>query len=118
MKNLAKIGAIALMFCLTAAPAHAQDNTGDTAAYAAPAPAPVSAAEKLEALKHMSPEERKAAIAERREALKNMSPEEREAAKAERKAAFQNLSEEQKQQIKAAMKERGGAHGFKGRARE
>ncbi len=116
MKNLAKIGAIALMFCLTAAPAHAQDNTGDAAAYAAPAP--ISAAEKLEALKHMSPEERKAAIAERREALKNMSPEEREAAKAERKAAFQNLSEEQKQQIKAAMKERGGAHGFKGRARE
>ena len=116
MKNLAKIGAIALIFCLIAAPARAQDSTGEPPAYAAPAPA--SAAEKLEALKHMSPEERKAAIAERREALKNMSPEEREAAKAERKAAFQNLSEEQKQQIKAAMKERGGAHAFKDRARE
>lgn len=121
MKNLAKMGAIALMFCLTAAPAWAEDIfvPADTAAVEVPAEAaPANPQDKLEAFKAMSPEQRKAAMDARREEMKNMSPEERAAAKEQRKAAFQNLSDEQKQQLKAAMKERGGERRFKGRGGE
>ncbi|HRJ66342.1 MAG TPA: DUF3106 domain-containing protein [Alphaproteobacteria bacterium] len=121
MKNLAKMGAIALMFCLTAAPAWAEDifAPADTAAVEAPTEAvPVHAQDKLEAFKAMSPEQRKAAMEARREEMKNMSPEDRAAAKEQRKAAFQSLSDEQKQQFKAAMKERGGERRFKGRGGE
>lgn len=124
MKTTAKMGAIALMFCLTAAPAWAEEiltpapiEAATEAAADAPAQ-PTGAQEKLETFKSMSPEERKAAMDARREEMKNMNPEKRAAAKEQRKAAFQNLSDEQKQQLKAAMKERGGERRFKGRGGE
>lgn len=101
----------AVMFCLSALPAQAQE-----ADVLAPTPAPIEAASGAGHFKDMTPEERKAFAEQHRGQLQNMTAEEKEALKAERKAKFQNMSPEQKEQLKAALRERKDGRGFKGQA--
>jgi hypothetical protein len=107
-------------FCLMAATA----AMAEEAPIAAPQPAPITdqlspeQAEKLEAFKNMSPEERQSFVEQRREDVKNMTPEEKEAFKEERKQAFQSMTPEEKQELKQKFKDRRGGFRNRGAAGE
>lgn len=69
--------------------------------------------EDMDAMKDMTPEERKAYVAQKREKFKNMSEEERAAHREEMRARFENMSDEERE---ALMKHRkhGGKHNRQG----
>lgn len=98
--------AAAAGFCLmTATVAMAEDLAAPASVEARLSP---EQAEKLEAFKNMSPEERQAFVEQRRAEVQNMTAEEKEAFKAKRKQAFQNMSPAEKEELKQKFKDRRG----------